>query len=733
MLFPILPSVVKAQGTIPVFTVGSCGPTAITDWDTTAYGASTGDYFRWNALEGLFDWPNNAETGSYDNLVPILATSWSVHSRDNEINNEGFMNYDGVDYIDIILRENVTFHDGSDWNATVCKWNIDRHMYILGNINNCLGSSYDATIRNTRPLYWMSISDWDDYATASWDVTNLRGTNIAPGIYLSVYPGFGSSPVADPLGYNRFPRFTNITILNNKQSGGTVRVYFNDWSTGPQYLVNLRFISMLSYKDYFDVPILGYGDHPDFPQDDPATFPGHLIGTGPYIFEGYSYSSDTGTMSRFNDWWNASAQQAIGLHMVPDIAVVSYSHSLAGYTARTTGLLTGDIDFALDRSWEPLGYDDVIIAPNLKYVEMGQENYGEIIVLNSADETYLRYWYDTQYNLTSNGILTVSQFKEANGTIKPVNGVNRAFRKALSYAFDYDSYIALFGGRVVRSGGLVATTHEYYNPSVPLPYTDLNIARQALLDDPYWGPRCTSRHLGLTNTTNDWNSIASSNPIYTFEYHYDTAHEESWSVLTSSLADIGCAIDATLDTPDTYTQIRLYNFPLLSNDGFGIKPFHARINDLGYIQAYYQSTGIIEQDPGAYGRVIADFNSYPYMYPYKGYSNMGFNYNATCDELIAKLWFQNSTGKQQYYSELADWAQNYQYPLLYLANDKIGRAMNKNWETAWYWPFMLHFNSVKYSPTAPAIPGFSVGIVLSVSLLAFIGIAYHSMSKKKKL
>jgi ABC-type transport system substrate-binding protein len=746
MLFPVLPVSVKAQGTIPNFTVGAVGPAPISNWDGTCFGASTGDYFRYNALEGLFDLPYGAESGDYSNLVPILATSWTIHSRPDELNDAGFMSYAGVDYMDITLRENVKFHDGSDWNATVCKWNIDRMMYILGSINFCLGASVDSAVTANRPLYWMSVSDWAPYATDSWDVTTLRGP-LAPSPYtaygyLNTYPGFGNSSKYDiPYGYNRFPRFTNITILNDKQSGGSLRVYFNDWGTGPQYLSNtfVKFISMESYKDYFDVPIFGYGTNPSFPQNDPATFPGHLIGTGPYMFD--NFSIDTGTMTRFDDWWNASAQQAKGWDMVPSIAVSTFSHDDTGYTARTTALVTGDIDFAYDHSWEPLGYSDVILAPNVKYTEMGQENYGEVLTLNCVDETYLRYWYDIGLNLTQYGILSSTNIKNANGTLKATDGVDRAFRKALSYAFDYQTYLDLFGGRVVRSGGLVAATHEYYDPSVPLPYFNLTIARQTLLNNPIWGPICSARSLTGASSTAAWNTVASSNPIYTFTLHYDDAHLQSYETLIAALADIGCAISATKDTIGTYPAILAGQLPLLSNDGFAIKPFHDRINDLGYIQAYYQSTGIIERTPSgatfpyvAYSRKIADYNSYPYAFPYKAGSNMGFNYNATCDNLIAKLWFQNSTGKALYYSELADWTQNYQYPMLYLGNDLTGRAINKDWQIAWNWNYVPHFDLVKYSPTAPpAIPGFSVGFLLCASLLGLIGITYNIISKKKKI
>jgi hypothetical protein len=93
----------------------------------------------------------------------------------------------------------------------------------------------------------------------------------------------------------RYSRIKNVTIIEDLASGGKIRINFNDWGgAGSQllYIYNHPMISMKAYKDYFDVPIYGLGDVPGFPQPDisggyPSTgFPGHLIGTGPYITGG---------------------------------------------------------------------------------------------------------------------------------------------------------------------------------------------------------------------------------------------------------------------------------------------------------------------------------------------------------------------------------------------------------------------------------------------------------------
>ncbi|MFW9876444.1 MAG: hypothetical protein ACFFG0_25400 [Candidatus Thorarchaeota archaeon] len=108
------------------------------------------------------------------------------------------------------------------------------------------------------------------------------------------------------------------------------------------------------------------------------------------------------------------------------------------------------------------------------------------------------------------------------------DGIKRAFRKAISYAFDYDTYeYVAMNNRVVRSGGFLGKSNVYYNNSIPLPYRDLIIARQALLDDPFWGPLCADRNLSLINTTAEWRAVANTNPIYNMEYNWDQAHLEA--------------------------------------------------------------------------------------------------------------------------------------------------------------------------------------------------------------
>ena len=63
------------------------------------------------ALETLF------RLDKQSNLIPLLATDWKSDAAAKTIT--------------ITLRKGVKFQDGSDFNAAVCKWNLDQ--YRAGN------------------------------------------------------------------------------------------------------------------------------------------------------------------------------------------------------------------------------------------------------------------------------------------------------------------------------------------------------------------------------------------------------------------------------------------------------------------------------------------------------------------------------------------------------------------------------------------------------------------------
>ena len=75
-----------------------------------------GDWISYNVYETLYTYPWD----SYDNDpdIPLLATSAPLISSD------------GLNYT-ITLREGITFQDGTPFNASCVRWNIERAMKIF--------------------------------------------------------------------------------------------------------------------------------------------------------------------------------------------------------------------------------------------------------------------------------------------------------------------------------------------------------------------------------------------------------------------------------------------------------------------------------------------------------------------------------------------------------------------------------------------------------------------------
>jgi len=95
------------------------------------------DYFGWEIIQslgcGLVEYKAGA-TGSIDDIVPSLATSWSVSG-------------DGLIWT-FNLRQGVHYDDGTEFNATYVKYTFDRGIGIADSDGPFLGIGYDSIIDN---------------------------------------------------------------------------------------------------------------------------------------------------------------------------------------------------------------------------------------------------------------------------------------------------------------------------------------------------------------------------------------------------------------------------------------------------------------------------------------------------------------------------------------------------------------------------------------------------------
>jgi ABC-type transport system substrate-binding protein len=151
--------------------------------------------------------------GRYDksgNLLPWLADNWQIDSQ--------------AATITIVLKKGIKFHDGSDFNATVCKWNLDTYnSAATGKTELQSVKSVDIVNDNTVRV-----------TLKSWDNTILGGLLYKAGTMISekAYETNGKDwCMRNPIGTGpfQFVSWTNNVKIVFKKFDGY-------WQKGKPYL-----------------------------------------------------------------------------------------------------------------------------------------------------------------------------------------------------------------------------------------------------------------------------------------------------------------------------------------------------------------------------------------------------------------------------------------------------------------------------------------------------------------
>ena len=249
------------------------------------------DFFSIEVINQVFDTlllyaPNNAS------LVPGLATVVPTLAN-------GGISPDGMNYT-YHLRQGVKFTDGSDFNATVMKWSIER-AEGMGDP----GFACPKATPNCNP--WYGGGNYEGSAGfLLYDSANLGPINYATGRN-------GNITVIDP--------YTIRFHLHNATSFFNSIMAFSE--SAP--------VSMKSYK---------YTNPPTIPPDDPA----HIVGTGPYMVS--SYTVDQQIVLKTNpNYYNPSIYSSYGISTIPIINTITILH-YADATGLKNALVSGQVDMA---------------------------------------------------------------------------------------------------------------------------------------------------------------------------------------------------------------------------------------------------------------------------------------------------------------------------------------------------------------------------------------------------
>ncbi|MHA2287588.1 MAG: ABC transporter substrate-binding protein [Promethearchaeota archaeon] len=663
-----------------------------TQWDPAIVNSN-----QMEAIEGLV-WIDQHATAH-----PELALDWTYHPRQDEGNMTG-----GVAAISFNLRQGVTFHDGSEFNATVVKWNFDRIINISAFVD-----------QNWYGRTWFNPSGLESRYTSTW---NLSWADSDP---------FGTG--------GRIP-FINSSIVVSEY---VVNFTLNKWAMSVFDSAFTRgmggIISMHSYKPWQNKVIYGFGEDPEFPQDNPAIFPGHLIGTGPFIFEYQDkLITQLSKATKNLNYWNRTALDAVGLGTIDDF----FWRYFATRDARTNALLNGESDGAPHMLQQQLtdlpaikadpllDYYPTIFDPSIDCIQwLAAEGLNTpVIGVPNKIGPLSGVNYTTLEGMSPREMypFIAEDYGYPAGTELP-GGFNRSVRLAMSYAFNYDSYInvSYAGGDGIRTTSPFGMGSLYYDASVPHPDFDLDKARQILLDDPYYAGLLADRGLSLANDSATWQYAGQTNPMQIFSL-ISRPESAKPPFFEEALNNLGFAMTLRL-VPEIYVDW-MANGKAVNFDAFIYIWLNSATDPFGFfgsgMNLLYKSTS----------RRIP-FNLF----------NFHHIANDTIDDWMREFPFAG-TGQQALANKLSQQFLNYHMPFLYLGQYQFGNAINSGWKMtqltieyagpAGVQPRFGWIGGARETlapPAPPEIPGYSVILTLLAFSISSLAIVYLTLRKRRNL
>jgi peptide/nickel transport system substrate-binding protein len=238
-----------------------------------------------------------------------------------------------------------------------------------------------------------------------------------------------------------------------------------DWNL-PNGTGNQNYARWINYHDPLKSPLYYYGNTNAIPYGSDTTHPhiDYMLGTGPYIFDYW----DKGTQYRLTrnpHYWKGWSSPAHADNFV--------SKTIAAWTTRRDVFIAGD--------------GDTCVVPNQYKSQVegiaGINCLKDLSQLTVNPACFFNQWISplSTYcgTMPANGTFTSAGF--------PSNGFKDIkLRKAFRALFPYDTWLAAaYLGEAKQPASCVCEGLAYYDPSIPKPVTDINLAIKLLKEA--WG------------------------------------------------------------------------------------------------------------------------------------------------------------------------------------------------------------------------------------------------------
>lgn len=641
---------------------GNPGGAQLDDWDPAIVTTS-----NFGALETLV-WANWKDRLTY----PGLAESWTLHARPDEGGNTG-----GVAAISFNLRQGVEFMDGSKFNASVVKWNWDRLINITG--INVSPNNRKAS------LHWFDPSGMASHFTQNWNLSWAASDPFNMG---------GRIPVVD-----------EVIVVSEY----VVNFTLNKWVTHMYYFLECPMISMEEYAAFATTYIRGYS----------GSGVEHLVGTGPYQFV---YADFVVTSTQYSvkneNYWNKDYLESQGLFVVDDV----YTRWYATSESRTNALLAGDVDVS---GWQAQSILTDMVALNASALHT--------LYPTEYDASYTTIQFSNRENndkpVAYLGGLTLRQYwptwAAANGIPgQPIaQGVNKSVRQAISWAFDYDSYmdVQYETTGAVRCDSPLGTECVWNDGTVPYYEYNITKARQVLLNDPYYATQATARGLDINSADSQWTGVGLGlNPINTFTY-LDGGTPHKANTIGKALNDLGFGMTINLTT--SLDSEWMYTKKAMQFDMF----------------SYIWPTGKLEPFEWMTWGMRLLYSSSMVAIP------VAFNFamlqNSSIDYLMNEIPWMGTAAQPAYNNLTAMLLEEAGH--LYIAHAGRGSVVNSGWNVtdealergggmnvAVHWLGGARASSAP--PAPPEIPGYSTLMVVLFSIVSVLGLSYSIAKKRRK-